>query len=85
MTRAEGKTMKALKALLAGLIKKRSADDAADRRSENWNWPIKEWVLTHTVYTSTAEPSNEPEALPDPDPLALRWIDLPQEERSGIC
>ena len=46
------------------LIKRISGKAVAEpRRQENWNFPIKEYVQSHTVYTEEEETSNEIKVL----------------------
>lgn len=50
------------------LIKRISGKAVAEpRRQENWNFPIKEYVRSQTVYTI-------PEAEATEEEPALRWI-----------
>ena len=70
--------MRTLKGLIKAM-KKRSMPHKADRREQNWDFPIKAWVLSQTVYSDEEEKATE-----DADPPALVWISLPQEE-AGAC
>lgn len=46
------------------LIKKISGKTVEEsRRSRNWNFPIKEFVLANSVYTTSEDVTSEPPAL----------------------
>ena len=47
--------------------------DAESRRQKNWNFPIKEFVLANSVYTTPPEMASEPPALV--------WVSLDEEVR----
>lgn len=55
---------------IRNLLKKISGKTVAEpRRQENWNFPIKEYVRSQTVYTI-------PEAEATEEEPALRWITM---------